>query len=60
MAKDKFLPPTRVEEEVKEAFFQACKDNDTTPSAEIYKFVKQYIKRKQGSKILLSDLHNKR
>lgn len=59
MAKNKIIN-VKAEEEVKEAFEKACEDNFTNPSAELYKFIRQYIKRSQGSKVLLSDLKHKR
>lgn len=58
MAKEKYIP-VRVEEEVKEAFEKACADNFTTPSAELYKFVRQYIKRNQSKPISLNQIRRK-
>lgn len=58
MPKDKIIN-CKVEEEVRKDFFKACEDNFTTPSAELYKFIRQYTKRNQGQKILLSDLGKK-
>lgn len=59
MAKDKIIN-FKAEEAVKEAFEKACEDNFENPSQVLYKFVRQYIKRNQGSKMLLSDLNKKR
>lgn len=49
----------RVEKEAKETFKEACANNFTDPSAELYKFIHQYNKRNQGKKVLLSELKHK-
>ena len=59
MAKDKIIN-FKVEEEVKVEFEALCEENFTNPSQELYKFVRQYIQRNKGSKVLLAGLHNKR
>ena len=59
MAKDRIIN-FKAEEEVKAEFETLCDENFTTPSQELYKFVRLYIKRNKGSKVLLADLHNKR
>ena len=59
MSKDKIIN-FKVEEGVKTEFEALCSDSFTTPSQELYKFVRNYIKRNRGSKILLSDLKHNR
>ena len=59
MAKDKIIN-FKAEEEVKIEFETLCAEAFTTPSQELYKFVRQFIKRNRGSKILLSDLKHDR
>ena len=58
MSKDKIIN-FKIEEEVKTEFEATCKGNFTSPSHELRLFTHQYIKRHKGSKIPLSDLHNK-
>lgn len=58
MPKDKIIN-FKVEEEVKKEFETLCEENFTTPSQELYKFVRQFNKRNKGSKILLAQLKQK-
>jgi antitoxin component of RelBE/YafQ-DinJ toxin-antitoxin module len=51
--------PVRVTEEEKEEFRQVCEELYSTPSAEIYKFIKAKIKQHKGSKILANNLRRK-
>jgi antitoxin component of RelBE/YafQ-DinJ toxin-antitoxin module len=46
----------KTEQEVKVNFSKACEDNFTTPSNELYKFIRQYIKRNQSKAIPLNQL----
>lgn len=59
MAKDKIIN-FKIEEEVLEEFKTLCEENFTTPSHELRLFVRQYLNRNKGSKVLLSDLHKNR
>lgn len=58
MPKDKIIN-VKVEEEIKVQFEELCKENFSNPSQELYKFIRNYIKRNEGSRILLSDIHKK-
>ena len=56
MAKEEILN-FKIETEIKKLFKEACKENFSNPSHELRLFVHQYLKRNQGSKILLTNLN---
>lgn len=58
MTKDKIIN-CKAEDQVRKDFFQACTENFTNPSAELYKFIRLYIKRNQSKPILLNNLKRK-
>lgn len=58
MAKDRIIN-FKVEEEVKVRFEELCTDNFSNPSAELYKFVRNYIRQNEGQRILLKDIKHK-
>lgn len=59
MPKDKIIN-FKIEDEIKKEFEALCKELYTTSSHELRLFVRQFIKRNKGSKILLSNLNQTR
>ena len=56
---EKVIINFKAEEDIKEAFKEACKGNFTTPSAELYKFVRHYIKSNESKPINYNSFRNK-